>query len=222
MKRSNQAFKGVALMAIMGLLTLPVMAQETITAMRVFGRGSDSSSVPRPPQAVQPPNNESIALVHDFTSDDGSFSFRFPEGWAVVEIDGYIYLYSDEAVFSIESPADYPEGVVLAGIYPTPQDMPDADIFELSGFNASTIISYYASMAIGTGNQITAPMEIITLDNRDASDVITQENGSDRYYLTIEHDGDDSSLLEAVAAPDQIASVKSTLRAIAETFEVGS
>lgn len=196
---------------------------ETLTAVD-FEEVATTAVDPKAQSTPQPTTEtaeEPDALSEIYVSDDESVRFRYPQGWEVLAEGRELYFYSDERIFDIESAADYPDGALLAALYPTPDDFPDSDFLIGGGFDASTVISFYASFGMVGGGTLDAPMDIFTLDGRDASDVLILEaDGFERYYLAIEHEGDDSSLLQAIAASGQIEALKPILQAIAISIEV--
>lgn len=146
---------------------------------------------------------------------------NYPENWLASEGEASIVIVSDEDVYDIETLADIPSGEVAVFVYPTIADLGDYPMEINRRTRASTIVSYYASLAIAAGMKQNGGMGEPTIGDGDfeASTVYSTLKGEyDQFILTIENGDDDFITIIAYSAPGDMEDFIPTLEAIAATF----
>ncbi|HEX2620633.1 MAG TPA: hypothetical protein VHL11_10805, partial [Phototrophicaceae bacterium] len=165
--------------------------------------------------------NDDVELTEELELEDGSFSLNYPDGWQAADVDGNVVMVSDDAVLDAEDRSDIPEGELAVFVYPNVAALGDypEDIDRKT--HASTIVSYYASLAMADGMDQHGAMEELTLgeDEFEASSAYsTLEDEYDQYILTVENGDGDFVTIFAFAAPGELEDFIPTLEAIAATF----
>jgi hypothetical protein len=164
---------------------------------------------------------DEIELTEELETEDGDFSLSYPEDWLASEGEASIIIVSDEDVYDIEELADIPAGEVAVFVYPTIEALGDYPMEIDRGTRASTIVSYYASLAMANGMEQHGAMEAPEIGNgrlEASSAYSTLEDEYDQFILTIENGDDDFITLIAYAAPGDLEAFIPTLEAIAATF----
>jgi hypothetical protein len=162
-----------------------------------------------------------IDLEETFVLEDESFELDYPETWVALEDDGVVILINDEDVLDLEELSDLDGDEVLVFVYPTVDALPDYDFPVDEGTIPSTIVSYYASMAMIYGMEQQGPMGEPEIGDGDliTSDYYSILDGEyDEYVLAIENGEGDITTLIAYSAPEQMPEFQDTLQAIAATF----
>ena len=122
-----------------------------------------------------------------FTIADGSYSATIPEGWFVEQ-------FSDSNVFLIQTSEDldpfepdlFTDSDAAFFVFPTFMDM--QAIFDYPGTldastQASTIVSYFASTGTADGYVQQGAMDVLTLNNNQASYVIANQGQHSRMVV---------------------------------------
>ncbi|MBC8170105.1 MAG: hypothetical protein H7X77_00465 [Anaerolineae bacterium] len=166
-------------------------------------------------------NSDEIELTEDIEMEDGDLALSYPDGWLADEGDTSIIIVSDEEIFDIEELADIPDGEVAIFVYPTVEALGDYPMEVDNGTRASTIVSYYASLAMANGLEQHGAMETPEIGDGEfeaSSAYSTLDGEYDQFILTIENGDDDFITLIAYAAPGDLEDFIPTLEAIAATF----
>lgn len=189
---------------------------------RTSRSGSKSSSL-----GGKRSNNSSgdaeIELTETLNLEDARFEFDFPENWIAFEDEGVAILVNHEDVLELEDLSDLASGEVLVFIYPTVDALPDYEFEVDKSTRPSTIVSYYASMAMIYGMEQQGPMgepEIGDGDLLTSNYYAILDGEYDEYVLAIEDGEGDIVTLIAYSAPEEMPDFEETLNAIAATFQV--
>lgn len=161
-----------------------------------------------------------IELSEEYEMEDGDFALNFPEDWQAGENDGAIIIVNDGDALDIESLSDLRRNEVLVFVYPTVDLLSDFD-FDADDSAPSTIVSFYASMAMATGFTQEDAMQEPEIGDGDleASSVFSVLDGEyEQYVLAIENgDGD---IITLFAYGGDLADFIPMLEAIAASYSV--
>jgi hypothetical protein len=162
-----------------------------------------------------------IELSEEFEMEDGDLALNFPEGWQIGEDDGLIILVNDDGALDIEDLSDLRRGEVLVFIYPSVDNLNDYSFGIDDSTRPSTIVSFYASMAMATGFVQDEAMQEPRIGRQEASSVLSVlEDEYEQYVLAVENGDGDIITLFAYGAPGELEDFIPTLEAIASTYEV--
>jgi hypothetical protein len=167
-------------------------------------------------------DNEDVHMADTLMFDDGSFELGYPEDWTALEDEGVAILVNDEDVLELEKLSDLADDELLIFVYPTIDTLPDYDFPVDEGTVPSTIVSYYASMAMIFGMEQQGPMGEPEIGDGDllASNYYSILDGEyDEYVLAIEDGEGDITTLIAYSAPEQMPEFEAILQEIAATFQ---
>lgn len=168
-------------------------------------------------------NETAVELSESFETEDGDFALNFPDGWEIGENEGAVIMVSDEAAWDIETLSDLGRGELLVFVYPSVSTLKDYGMDMDNSTRPSTIVSYYAAMAMAVGFQQEDAMQEPEIGDGDleASSVLsTLEDEYEQYVLAIDNGDGDIITLLAYGAPGEIEDFIPTLEAIASTYEV--
>jgi hypothetical protein len=169
-----------------------------------------------------PSKDNDSDLAETFVLEDESFALDYPENWEAIEDDGVAILVNDEDVLDLEELSDLQDGELVVFVYPTVDALPDYDFPVDESTAPSTIVSYYASMALAFGMEQQDAMGEPVIGDGDlaASNYYSiLEDNYDEYVLAIENGDGDITTLMAYTAPEQMPEFEDTLLDIAATFQ---
>lgn len=164
-----------------------------------------------------------IELTEVLELEDASFEFAFPEDWMAFEDEGVVILINDEAVLELSELTDLKRGEALVFIYPTLDTLSDYSFPIDDTTRPSTIVSYYASMAMvyGIEQQGAMGVPVIGEDEVLASDYYgIMEGEYDEYVLAMEDGEGDIITVKAYTAPGEMPQILDVLHAIAGSFSI--
>lgn len=160
-------------------------------------------------------------LTEAFEMEDGNFALSYPDGWLVGENEGAVIMVSSDAVLDVEAWAELEAGDVAIFIYPTVELLNDYPEGMSRGTVPSTIVSFYASMAMIEGLTQNGPMEAPEIGRGQllaSSAYSTLSREYDQYVFAIENGDDDIITLFAYSAPGAMEDLIPTIHAIAASF----
>jgi hypothetical protein len=168
-------------------------------------------------------NETAIELSESFEMEEGDFALNFPEGWEIGENDGAIIMVSDEDAWNIETLSDLGRGEVLVFVYPSVDTLQDYGMGMERNTRPSTIVSYYAAMALAMGFEQAKGMQEPVIGDGDleaSSALSTLEDEYEQYVLAIDNGDGDIITLLAYSAPGELEDYVPTFEAIASTYVV--